>query len=290
MIRAFEGSAMTSKYSMIKAALLCVAPVNGAAQTIENRALAILINEAQQAGYVDIGVTERLLGGFVIEAKLEDVVTVFSIDAQSQNIAFSQSFRQDSDTGFFGRSTTDTEQVAQNLVARYVARLRDFKIDDVAEDVDLSQFVATNRTAGFQQDRSLSVSDGIVTIRQSETLGALGPDAGAEQQNLSIEQRTTTGGSISANPTVSFSVQETSQVFQIQGLNGFESEVFEAPENFRASVAPELTGLPDFSQTLSEEIRQKVVTGSEDIASRFPSLFDGSAGVDTRIDRHLAAD
>ena len=290
MIRNHEEPNMKPKHSILNAAIFCMMPLNIAAQTIENRALAILVDEIQKAGYEDIGVTERLLGGFVIEAKQEDVVTVFSIDLQSQNIGFTQSFRRGSGTGFFGRSTTDLEQTAQNIVARYVARLQSSATDDMVEDVDLSLFATTNRTAGFQQDRSLSVNNGIVTIRQSETLRVLDRDADEVQQNLSIEQRTTTGGSIFANPSVSFSVQETSQVFQIQGLNSFDAEVFVNPENFRASVEPNLLGISDSSSKLSYQIRQQVVTGSEAVVNQFPSLFVGDADINSRIESHLSVD
>lgn len=278
------------KYSILKAAILCVGPVHISAQTIENQALAILIDEIQRAGYVEISVAERLFGGFVVEAKLDDIFTVFSIDAESQDIGFTQSFSRDAETGFFARATSSLEQTARDIVSRYESRVLSSEAGASAASVDLPAFAKVNPGPGFQQERRLTSSEGIVALEQFETLGVLDREAGADQQILSIEQRSTTGGRISANQSGSFSVQESSRVFRIQGLIGFDAENFENPADFRATIEPRITVVSDVPYNLSDQIRQQVVTGSQTVVRQFPSLFEGGGSIESRIEHHLKPD
>lgn len=104
------------------AALGPVGALGAQAQSSKDRALSLLVDELRVAGYTQISVMSRLMGGYVIEAQKETVAVVIAVDATDHSVTYSELLTEPSG-GFFATPRRPPGGGLNGVLANYAQRL-----------------------------------------------------------------------------------------------------------------------------------------------------------------------
>ena len=216
--------------------LLCASVLSANGQTQRDTAIGLLVKELQQAGYTDVSVTLRLLGGFVVEAQKDASALVVTLDGTSFDILRAEAYTAAAEqvAGFFGMPSEPLSDDVRGALDRYAKLLSSGTAMPTGIDVSalFSTETTQGNTAGFSQTQSILVVEDTATIRQTETLGFLDP-------TVTISETSSEGGgrtSHAINHEARFSRQESNAMVSISGASGFDQQIFGDPQGFRDSL------------------------------------------------------
>jgi hypothetical protein len=233
------------------------------------QAVKALISELQEADFTNITATERLLGGVVVEAEQKDGAVLITLAPSSYTVSYVEVFSQASDNGFFGTANRPVGTQIENLLARYQSRLEN--LNDAGEISGITNYVTESlnheRTAGFSQNKSLTVDEDTVIIKQNETLGLLNGFTTITQES----EITDTNSTDQTTFKYSMSTSTATQSVRMTGVNGFRSDVFTDTQGFTQSITENNSfQLPD-SQSLRSDLIDQIATTSENSFSNTPN-------------------
>lgn len=242
------------------------------------RALLILVDELKSAGYEQITISPRIFGGYVVEATNDQNALLVSLDASSLLPNQSEFFGASDDNGFFGTSIRPLDQASQDVIKRYVFRLAssDNNYPTIALGAFMRDSQSQNLTAGFSQERDVDFENDTFIVRQTETLGMLGP---VSTNNTVSMSETVDGGNISSQAVsaeYSYSTQENLSVIRMESGNGFDSNIFIAPDTIRENIQTSVVQ-PSINTLPSQDIIKN------QIASQFDGLVARSVGPNSPV-------
>lgn len=237
------------------------------------RALAILIAELKREGFEDVTVTQRIFGGYVIEAESEDAALLVSLDANDFSPQLIESFSLDSQTGFFGTVTRPLDDTAQTVISRYTARLGSAR--DPGPNIDLTGLFREHPsqpvTAGFTQDRSITATENSVIIRQTETLGMLSPITTTTITSTDTQGSRQASSTHSVDQRATFSTQHSETVIQMTGTDAFNSEIFTSPNSVRDTITQGISLPPAGTGINQTGLIDQIVATTETLAGNLPN-------------------
>lgn len=237
------------------------------------RALAILIAELRKEGFEEVTVTQRIFGGYVIEAESENTALLVSLDADDFSPTLIEAFSKDTQTGFFGTVTRPLDDTAQSIIARYWARLG--SAQDPGPNIDLTGFFrdypSQPITAGFTQDRSITATENSVVIRQTETLGMLSPITTTTTTSTNNQGSRRASSTHGVDQQTTFSTQQSETVIQMTGTSAFNSEIFTSPNSVRDAIAEGIAIPPSGSGVTQSALIDQIVTRTEALAGNLPN-------------------
>lgn len=216
--------------------LLCLSVSSADAQTVRDRAIGLLVGELRNAGYTDVAATQRLMGGYVIEARKGPEALVIALDGSRFLVLDAQAYAVQGNgaAGLFPTRTSVSE-AAQTALDRYSAQLS--ANAEISVIVDVAALLRggpiPGSTAGFSQVRTISTSGDTAVIRQTESLGMLSPFVSLVETRVNSDGR----DSHSINQTATYSRNQATAVISISGGSGFAQQVFSDPQGFRDSIS-----------------------------------------------------
>lgn len=208
------------------------------AQTSADRALSLLVDELRAAGYTQISVTSRLVGGYVVEAQKDTVAVVIAVDGTDYSVTYSELLTGPTG-GFFATPRRPPGGGVDGVLANYAQRLG--SAEGAAAPPPPGALAGPDipnpRTAAFFQSQTISASGDTALIRRSETLGILSPVV------TDTESRITSGDMTShrIEHRTDYSVERASSSVMMNGMSGFSQQIFTDPVGFRNSLSVDVT-------------------------------------------------
>lgn len=250
------------------------------------QAVKALISELQEADFSNITATERLLGGVVVEAEQKDGAILITLAPGTYTVSYVEVFSQASDNGFFGTANRPVGTQIENLLARYQSRLEN--LGDAGGIPDITNYVTESlsheRTAGFSQNKALTVDEDTVIIKQSETLGLLNGFTTFTQES----ETTDTSRTDKTTFQYSMSTSTTTQSVQMSGVDGFSSDVFTDTQRFTQTIKENNSFQRPDSPSLRSDLIEQIATSSEDSFSNTSNNQTLSpANIRSLIDQNL---
>jgi hypothetical protein len=234
---------------------------HAAAEVSSPQAVKALISELQEADFTNITATERLLGGVVVEAQQNDGAVLITLAPVTYTVSYVEVFSEASDTGFFGTAQRPVGAQIENLLARYQLQLEN--LGDAGGIPDITNYVTESlsheRTAGFSQNKSLTIDEDTVIIKQSETLGLLNGFTTFTQES----ETTDTNSNDKTTFRYSMSTSTTTQSVQMSGVDGFSSDVFTDTQRFTQKIKENNSFQRPDSQSLRSNLIEQIATSSE---------------------------
>jgi len=274
-----ELNALLHKLALV--CLLCLSVSSADAQTARDHAIGLLIDELRNAGYSDVAATQRLMGGYVVEARKGSEALVIALDGFRFFVLDAQAYAAEGNgvAGLFPTRTSVSE-TAQEVLDRYSARIAANPERPANAEVAalLREGLSAGYTAGFSQSRTISTAGDTAVVRQTETLGMLSPFFSLVETSASSDGK----NSHSINQTASYSRNEATGIVSISGGSGFAQQVFSDPQGFRDSISvapvvqqPVLAPIlpPALQQVDRNQIINGVVSSIEGMLSQLP--FEG---------------
>lgn len=208
------------------------------AQSSADRAVSLLVDELRAAGYTQISVTLRLVGGYVVEAQKDAVAVGIAIDGTDYSVTYKELLTEPTG-GFFATHSRPPGGGVEGVLANYARRLG--SDEGAAAPPPPGAFAGPDipnpRTAAFSQSQTISASGETALIRRSETLG------------IQIPVVTDTDSLITAGDTTlhrvehrtDYSVERASSITVMNGMSGFSQQIFTDPVGFRSSLSVDVT-------------------------------------------------
>jgi hypothetical protein len=242
------------------------------------RALGILIAELKKEGFVDATVSQRIFGGYVVEAQRENTAVLVSLSANDFSPQMIETFSKDTQSGFFGTVKRPLDGTVQSIITRYTEQLA--KAEDTSPDINLTGLLRDHEsqplTAGFTQNRGVSFSENSVLIQQTETLGILSPITTITTINTETQSSERSVSTQSVDHRVTFSTQKSETVIQMMGTNAFNSAIFTSPSSIRDTITQSITIEGIVSPPAGNGVSQaalidQIVATTEALSGNFPN-------------------
>lgn len=266
--------------------LSLTAASHAAAEVSSPQAVKALISELQEADFTNITATERLLGGVVVEAQQNDGAVLITLAPVTYTVSYVEVFSEASDTGFFGTAQRPVGAQIENLLARYQLQLEN--LGDAGGIPDITNYVTESlsheRTAGFSQNKALTVDEDTVIIKQSETLGLLNGFTTFTQAS----ETTDTSRTDKTTFQHSMSTSTTTQSVQMSGVDGFSSDIFTDTQRFTQTIKENNSFQRPDSPSLRSDLIEQIATSSENSFSNTSNNQTLSpANIRSLIDQNL---
>lgn len=250
------------------------------AQTPSERALSLLVDDLQRAGYTEISVTSRLGDGYVIEAEKDTVAVVIALNGTDYSVTYSEMLTG-SVGGFFATPQRPRGAGLDEPLATYATRLASAEpaAPPLLPGSVAAPDTADPRTAAFSQSQTITTTNDIAVIRRAETLGVLSPVT-TETDTLTTLNGTTTHRMTS---DTSYFVQQSASNVSMTGAEGFSQQIFSDPDAFRESVSVDMSGgaLPVVPDSMT--IIDQVVSSIETSISQMPVAGQVVVPTDLRL-------
>lgn len=244
-----------------------VGALGAQAQSSTDRALSLLVDELRVAGYTQISVMSRLMGGYVIEAQKETVAMVIAVDATDHSVTYSELLTGPSG-GFFATPRRPPGGGLNGVLANYAQRLASSAGPAAPPPPGAlaGSDTPNPRTAAFFQSQTIHASGDTAMIRRSETLGTVTPVV------TDTESRITSGETTShrIEHRTDYSVERVASSVTMTGVTGFSQQIFVDPVGFRNSLSVDTTVGPIPQPPVAGVIVNQVVSSIEGMVSRLP--------------------
>jgi hypothetical protein len=243
-----------------------------------SRAVAILVDELRQEGFKDVTVSQRIFGGYVIEAESGNAAVLLSLNARDFSPETIETFSKDVQTGFFGTVTRPVDGTVQSIISRYTTRLA--TAEDAGPNINLTEFLRDTAsppiTAGFTQERAINFSENSVVIRQTETLGILSPVITVTTTSTETQRNERSTTTQNVDHRVTYSTQQSEAVIHLSGTTAFDASLFASPDSIRDTIAQnivsEVSVIPPAGIGVSQDaLINQIVTSTEALAGKLPN-------------------
>ena len=237
------------------------------AESSSDRALSLLLDELAAAGYTDLSVTSRLLGGYVIEAQKDTVAVVIAVDGADYSVTYSE-LLTGGEGGFFATPRRPPGGGVETVLSNYAARLGSASgpADALPPDAYAGADTPNPRTAAFFQSQTITASGDTALIRRSETLGVPSLFTTETETRVTVDGATTHR----MEHETTYSVDQVSSAVTMDGMSGFSQQIFSDPVGFRNSLAVDVSigTLPQMPVT--DGIVNQVVSSIEANVAQMP--------------------
>lgn len=253
--------------------LVCVSVSAAHAQTVRDRAIGLLVNQLRVAGYSHVTATQRLMGGYVVEARKGSEALVIALDGTHFQILDVQAFAagEEGNAGFFATRSPSLSEAGRGALDRYSIHLAAGTGAPAGVNVTalLASAPTTGGTAGFSQTQTITTRGDTATVRQTETLGMLSPHVTLTETSVRADGK----DSHAINQMAKYSRQEATTVVSISGGSGFAQQVFSDPQGFRNSIslAPPPVSAPILAPIDRSQIIDGVVSSIEGTLALLPA-------------------
>ena len=234
---------------------------HAAAEVNTPQAVKALVSGLEEADFTNITITDRLLEGIVVEAEQEDGAILIALAPVTYTVIYVEAFSESSESGFFGAAQRPITPQIETILENYQLRLDD--LDELTKVPDSANYSSDSpkhkKTAGFSQNRSLTIDGNSVTIKRSETLGLL-------DGFTTITRESELTGSDSTDKTIyTYSMDKTTvtQSVQMNDVSGFDSDIFIDTLGFTESILEDNSFQLPNNQSLRSVLIDQIVTTTE---------------------------